>query len=428
VVIVGAGLAGLTCARRLAESGVASRIFEASDAVGGRVRTDKLDGFLLDRGFQVFLTAYPEARRALDYDGLSLQPFYSGALIRAGGEFTKFADPFRHPLDGLLTLFSSVGTLADKLRVGKLRAGVSEGAWEDLFRRPETTTQAALTAAGFSGALVEQFFRPFFGGVFLERELRTSSRMFEFTFRMFSAGVAALPAAGGMGAIPRQLADGLPPGCVSLNARVAAIEAGAVVLASGERVTADAVVVAVEQDAAARLLGRPATAAAARFRSAACMYFAADVSPVAEPILVLNGEGASVGPVNHLCVPSAVAPAYAPPGASLISVSITEEHARRDDAELERAVRAQLAGWFGVEAVRRWRHLRTYRIPRALPEQRHVALADAADAQRVRPGVYACGDYLDTASINGAMRAGRLAAEAAIEDLTRADARAAAAA
>ncbi|MDQ1612413.1 MAG: hypothetical protein QOG00_2344 [Pyrinomonadaceae bacterium] len=107
VLIVGAGLAGLTCARRLAEGGVASTIFEASDAVGGRVRTDQLDGFLLDRGFQVFLTAYPEARRALDYEGLALKPFYSGALVRAGGEFKKFADPFRHPLDGLLTLFSA---------------------------------------------------------------------------------------------------------------------------------------------------------------------------------------------------------------------------------------------------------------------------------------------------------------------------------
>jgi phytoene dehydrogenase-like protein len=421
VLIVGAGLAGLNCARRLAEGGVASQIFEASDGVGGRVRTDRFEGFLLDRGFQVFLTAYPEARRALDYEGLSLKPFYSGALIRAAGDFKKFADPFRHPLDGLSTLFSSVGTAADKLRIGRLRLSVGAGTWEELFNRPETTTREALRASGFSDALIEEFFRPFFGGVFLERELRTSSRMFEFTFRMFSQGVAALPAAG-MEAIPRQLAAGLPPGSVRLNAPVASVEPGALTLVSGERLTADAVVVAAERDAAARLLGQPP---AARFRATGCMYFAAAESPVAEPILVLNGDGGAL-PVNNLCVPSMVAPAYAPPGASLISVSIPEDHLDTDDARLERAVREQLGGWFGAVVVGGWRHLRTYRIPRALPEQRHVGIGGGSAHMRVRPGIYACGDYLDTASINGALRAGRLAAEAAIEDLKHGRTRAAA--
>lgn len=418
VLIVGAGLSGLNCARRLAEGGVTSRILEASDGVGGRVRTDRLDGFLLDRGFQVFLTAYPEARRALDYEGLSLKPFYPGALVRAGGQFTKFADPFRHPLDGLLTLFSPVGTVADKLRVGRLRMMVNQGACEELFRRSETTTLEALRTAGFTDALIKQFFRPFFGGVFLEHELRTSSRMFEFTFRMFSSGDAVLPAEG-MGAIARQLAARLPPDAVRLNSPVASIETGALMLNSGERLSADAVVVATEQDVAARLLGQ--TTAPPQFRGVACMYFAAEESPVAEPILVLNGEGAAAGPVNNLCVPSLVAPRYAPPGAALISASILEDQARADDAKLESAAREQLAGWFGVSTVRRWRHLRTYRIARALPEQRHVALADGRTTAvvRVRPGVYACGDHLDTASINGALRAGRLAAEAVIEDLAR---------
>ena len=416
VLIVGAGLAGLNCARRLAEDGVTSLILEASDGIGGRVRTDHLDGFLLDRGFQVFLTAYPEARRALDYEGLSLKPFYSGALVRAGGRLTKFADPFRHPLDGFLTLFSSVGTVADKLRVGKLRLKVNEGAVEELFRRPETTTLEALSAAGFSDALINGFFRPFFGGVFLETELRTSSRMLDFTFRMFSSGDAALPAEG-MNAIARQLAASLPPDSVRLNSPVAAIETDALTLNSGERLTADALVIATEQDVAARLLGQ---ATVSQFRGVACMYFAAEKSPVAEPILVLNGEGAAAGPVNNLCVPSLVAPSYAPPGAALISASILADHApEADDAKLELAVRAQLAGWFDDSTVRRWRHLRTYRIARALPEQRHVMLADGRAGVRVRPGIYICGDHLDTASINGALRAGRLAAEAAIEDLTR---------
>ncbi|MGI9105588.1 MAG: NAD(P)/FAD-dependent oxidoreductase [Pyrinomonadaceae bacterium] len=420
VLIVGAGLAGLGCARCLAESGVAFQLVEASERVGGRVRTDQVEEFLLDRGFQVFLTAYPEARRVFDNEQLSLQPFYSGALIRAGGRFEKFADPFRHPLDGVATLFSPVGSLADKLRIAKLRLRVGTGSWEELFRRPETTTLEALYGDNFSAALVEQFFRPFFGGIFLERELRTSSRMFEFIFRMFSSGVAALPAQG-MGALPAQLAASLPPNAVRLHAPIAAVETGAATLVSGERLTAEKIVIATEQEAASRLLGRHETTCS---RSVTCMYFAAQKSPVDEPILVLNGEGR--GPVNNLCVPSAVAPSYAPPGAALISVSILEDQMEADEARLQAAVREQLSGWFGP-IVQGWRHLRTYRIAAALPEQQKVELAARRSLVQVRSGIYACGDYLDTASINGALRAGRLAAETLIADFTQERTRVAAA-
>lgn len=210
-----------------------------------------------------------------------MKPFYPGALVRTVGQFAKFADPFRHPLDGFLTLFSPVGTVADKLRVGKLRMKVNEGTVEELFRRPETTTLEALRAAGFSDEIIAGFFRPFFGGVFLEHKLLTSSRMFEFIFRMFSSGDTALPAAG-MNAIPRQLAATLPPDSVRLNSPVASIETGAtaatvVTLNSGERLTADVVIIATEQDVAARLLGQITTA---QFRRVACMYFAAEEPPL----------------------------------------------------------------------------------------------------------------------------------------------------
>jgi phytoene dehydrogenase-like protein len=410
IVIVGAGLAGLRCAGELRRAGFACEIVEASDAAGGRVATDSHEGFLLDRGFQVFLTAYPEARAALDYDRLSLRPFYAGALVRAGNRFHRLADPFRHPLDALGAVLSPVGTLGDKLRVARLRGRVARGPADALLAREETTTAGALRRAGFSGSIVEHFFRPFFAGVFLERELTTSSRMFEFTFRMFAEGDATLPAAG-MAAIPAQLAAALPAGTIRLRAPVAAVEPGAVTLVSGERLRADAVVVATDGETAARLLGRRAAPAG---RPAACLYFAADEPPVSEPILILDGDGR--GPVNNLCVPSAVAPAYAPPGASLVSASVLAAHAGASDAQLEEAVREQLAGWFGPQ-VRRWRHLRTYRIKHALPSQLRVepCTREATRAASAR-GVYVCGDYLDTASINGALRAGRLAAESLIED------------
>ena len=171
VLIIGAGLAGLCCARVLHQAHIPFVILEASDGVGGRVRTDRVEGFLLDRGFQVLQTAYPEARRVLDYPALKLKPFYPGALVYFDGRLHRVGDPLRQPRHLFSTIFSPIGTLADKLRVARLRWQVSRGSIEDLFRRPETSTLAALRAQGFSDTMIERFFRPFFSGVFFDRNL-----------------------------------------------------------------------------------------------------------------------------------------------------------------------------------------------------------------------------------------------------------------
>ena len=232
VLIVGAGLAGLCCARELVGEGVETRVLEASDAVGGRVRTDRLDGFLLDRGFQILLTAYPECRRVLDYAALDLKPFSPGARVRFDGSFYRVADPTRAPLDAVAGAFSPIGTLGDKLAILRVRQRAREGALDDLFARPETTTLDALRGHGFSDARLERFFRPFLGGIFLEKELQTSSRMFEFVFRMLSEGDNALPATG-MAAIPDQLAGKLPAGTIRFGTPVREAGPGRVVLESG---------------------------------------------------------------------------------------------------------------------------------------------------------------------------------------------------
>lgn len=411
VLIVGAGLAGLCCARRLHEEGIDCQILEKSDGVGGRVRTDTVEGFQLDRGFQVLLTAYPEAKRVLDYRALNLQPFYPGALVRVGGRFHRVADPWRRPLDGLRSVFSPVGTLRDKLRVAQLRRRVRSASLDALWQRPETSTLEALETAGFSDAMIDRFFRPFFGGVFLELDLNTSSRMFEFLYRMFSLGDIALPA-GGMGAIPEHLAAALPQQAIRLRAEVGTIEVDSVILTSGERLSARAVVVATEGPVAARLLE---TLPSPGSRSVTCVYFAAESPPVTEPVLILNGEGSGV--VNNLSVPSVVAPSYAPAGTALVSATVLG-HPELGDAALEKAVRDQLTGWFG-QAVQHWRHVRTYRIAHALPEHVPPTMVTSDRSVRLRPGLYICGDHRDSASIQGAMVSGRRAAEAIGEDLNR---------
>jgi len=410
VVIVGAGLAGLCCARRLWKHGVSCHILEASDGVGGRARTDQVDGFLLDRGFQVLLTAYPEAQRMLDYTALDLRTFYPRALVRFNGRFHRVADPWRQPVDALTNVFSPIGTLWDKLAVARFRGRARAGSVAELLQRPETTTCSALTNAGFSDAMVERFFRPFFGGVFLDRELRTTSRMLEFVFRMFSQGDIAVPAHG-MGAIAHQLASGLPDGAVRIQTRVAALQEGSVILDSGERLHPRAVVIATDGTAAALLLGEQVPPPA---HKVTCLYFATRQPPISEPVLVLNGEGH--GLVNSLCVLNVVAPSYAPPDASVVSASVLGDPAYSDQ-ELVTAVRSHLATWFGHEVHQQWQHVRTYRIPYALPQQYPPSHVRVDHVPRVRPGLFVCGDRYETASINGAMQSGRHAAEAAMAEL-----------
>jgi phytoene dehydrogenase-like protein len=338
VIVVGAGLAGLACALRLHEAGVGMRLLEASDGVGGRVRTDLVDGFRLDRGFQVLLTAYPEARRVLDYTALDLRPFAPGALVRRAGRFHELSDPWRRPSRAFATLTADVGTLGDRLRVARFRGRTRHGSLDELFSRPAASALERLQAEGFSAEMIDAFFRPFFGGILLDRSLSSSSRLLEFVFRMMAEGDVAVPAAG-MGAIPLQLAARLPAGTIRLGTRVAAVSARRVELGSGQALEATAVVVATEGPEAARLLGLPAPGS----RSVGCVYFAAGQAPRPEPMLLLDGEGS--GPVNNLCFPSNVAPSYAPPGRTLVAASVLDAPA--DDATLEAGVRTQMRAWFG---------------------------------------------------------------------------------
>lgn len=399
VIIIGGGIAGLSCARRLSNAGKSFVIVEASDRVGGRIATDQVDGFKLDRGFQVFLTAYPECRRVLDYNALRLKTFEPGALVVHGGKLHRFSDPWRRPKHLLATAFSPVGTIGDKLRIAKLRSFVRGGSLEELFQRPEIRTMEALERAGFSKRIIERFFRPFLGGIFLENELATSTRMFEFVFRMFSEGDATIPETG-MQAIPAQMASSLPLESIRLNARVQQIENQNVVLDTGETLSAPAIVVAVANPEAEPLVHTERKPGC----GVTCIYFAAERSPINEATLVLNGEGR--GPINNLCVPSDLCPSFAPAGKSLISVSVL---GFGHDEQLVEDVRAQLAEWFGPDA-HQYRHLKTYDIPFALPSQR--TLDPVKKPLVLRPGLVRCGDDLDTASINGAMVAGRRAAEA----------------
>ena len=252
-IIIGGGLSGLTCARALHAAGRRSVVLEAGNAVGGRVRSDTVDGFTLDRGFQVLLTSYPEARQWLDYEALDLQVMTPGALVWRDGARHRISDPFRRPQDLPATLRAPVGSWLDKARIGWMRWQSQRGTLDNIFERPEMTALALVQHYGFSEKMIESFLRPWLGGIFLETELSTSSRMLEFVFRFFADGDAAIPAAG-MQAIPRQLAAGLPEDSVRCGVAVVAVEGRTIHLSSGERLTGRHIVVATDGAAASRLL------------------------------------------------------------------------------------------------------------------------------------------------------------------------------
>ncbi|MFN9750356.1 MAG: NAD(P)/FAD-dependent oxidoreductase [Planctomycetota bacterium] len=421
VLIVGGGLAGLAAALELQRNHVPFTLFEASDRLGGRLRTELHEGFRIDRGFQVLQTAYPEAQRQLDYAALRLSSFLPGALVRARGRFVEMSDPWRRPGGAIQTLFNGIGTLGDRWRLARLRSQLRRLPLETIYTSPDQSTEEFLLHTwGFSRDLVDRFFRPWFSGVFLESRLDTSARFFQFVFKMLAAGTAALPSAG-MEAIPRQLADKLPPHSLRIQARVQAVEREGILLASGERVAGKHIVLATEGSTAARLLvnaNLPDMNATnlrpVRFQSTVNFTYAADQAPLRTKLLVLNGELS--GPIAHLSIPSNIAPSYAPSGQALISVTAMTGSSL-DAESLLGPVRTALREWFGRQ-VDNWRPLAQTWVAEAIPQQMPGEFHPADRQYRLGAGLFRCGDYLGTASINGALLSGREAATELVQELS----------
>uniref|UniRef100_A0A7C9ER45 Amine oxidase domain-containing protein n=2 Tax=Opuntia streptacantha TaxID=393608 RepID=A0A7C9ER45_OPUST len=425
-IVIGGGLAGLSAATKLYSSGVPFLLLEASDGVGGRVRTDSVDGFLLDRGFQIFITAYPEAQKLLDYSSLNLKKFYSGAKVYFDGKFHTVADPVRHFWDAVGTLANPIGTIVDKLLIGLTRIRVLQKSDEEIFYSSEVPIVDLLRTSGFSESIIDRFFRPFFGGIFFDRELETTSRLFDFIFKCLALGDNTLPEKG-IGEIPNQLASKLPNDSIRLNSRVISIEIDkqkganwvSVKLENGEELRSEAgVILAVEEPEAEKLLAGNLLASDKRVkkpsRSTVCLYFSADRAqiPSLDPVLYLNGSGKGV--INNMFFATTVAPSYGPPSKALVSVSLIGLFNDMSDDDLVARVVRELSGWFGESMVGSWKHLRTYRIGFAQPNQSPPT--DLMKNPRLGSGLYFCGDYQTSATFDGALVSGRRAVEALLQD------------
>jgi phytoene dehydrogenase-like protein len=378
-------------------------VLEASDGVGGRVRSDIVDGFTLDRGFQVILTAYPELKRQFDVTSLELRSFDPGALVWLDSKGYVVGDPLRQPLTLPSTLTAPIGTPLDKARIAALRLRTRRGKAADLLRGNDISTVHMLQGRGFSKRMIRSFFTPLVGGIQLDPQLTASRRMFDIIFRMLSDGDAAVPA-GGMGRLSQQLADRIPPDRIHLQTPVVDVSSGSVSTQDGRSIRAQVVIVATEGPVASRLLGIDPVAS----RSAACVYFDAPKPPTDSKLIVLDGSGE--GPVLNVAVMSNISSQYAPPGRHLVAAAIPGE-AALDTGDLETAARQQLQIMFGP-MVDSWIHLRTYRIEHGQPDQSPPF--DPRQKVSLGEGIFVCGDHRDTASIQGALFSGRRCAEAVL--------------
>lgn len=415
VVIVGAGLAGLCCARELHRAGIPVLILEAEPDLGGRVRTSRdADGFLIDRGFQVMLSAYPALRRQVDLDALGSAPFDAGAMLWTGRRRIPLADPFRHPAAIVRDLTTGIFPLSDKLRLAAWALAVSRTPWRTAAAAANESSLnrsalEALAGRGFSDAFIDRLARPFWGGILLDRSLTAGAGILDYTLKMFLAGSGVLPR-DGLGAVPAAIAADLPAGAIRTGARVAALRRdGArvtgVELTAGESIAAAAVVVATDPPAAAELTGIETIPTDPI--GCVTVFLTGRTEPGVGKRLVLDSTGQRS--VNHIAPLSTVQPTYAPAGSHVIAAVILGDDAlAATDHDLGR--RAEDDVGLMLDQPNAWRAKHIVRVPFSLYRQDPGLHRRLPDASTGVPGLFLASDATVDASVNGALFSGEAVA------------------
>ncbi len=409
ITIIGAGISGLTAAVYLHRNGLNIQILEASERAGGRIKTDVIDGFRLDRGFQVLLTNYPETKALLDYDKLNLKRFLPGATVLFDDGQFEIADPFRRPSAILATIFAPVGSIKDKINTFLLKNKLVKISIPDIFKQAETDTISQLKNYGFSNKMIARFYKPFFSGIFLENDLKTSSNMFDFVMKMFSEGDAAIPELG-MEEIPKQLVAMLPINSIHYNTKVAEIDTHKIICENGQVFETDKIIIATEATAFAKDY---IPESKKNYNSVTNFYFEAKIAPTQKAVVVLNAATNKKW-VNNLTVMTNISSKYAANNKILISVSYNGIPNIEDELLAEN-MKNELKKWYGNQVLE-WKMIKTYSIKYALPNQDSVKNELNQNEIKINENLYICGDHLLNGSINAAMKSGRVVSELIINE------------
>ncbi len=397
IYIIGAGISGLVAAINLEKQGYKPIIIEKDAAVGGRVQTDIVEGYQLDRGFQVLLEAYPKAKEYLDYDALELQPLSSGAMLFQNGKGKLFGDPLREFSYFFPTLFSSAGSIVDKWKVFRLNKQLEKADLHALFQKEEHSSLEYLKARGFSDRIIDAFFRPFFSGIFLEPHLATSSRMFEYVYKMFGKGRAMIPKAG-MGAIAQQLAGQLKHTTVHLNTEVKRVMHESIELANGDILPSLFTIIATQPDPLVNNY-----VSSLQWKSCDILYFTAPQRRIQPPVIGLSTEPGSL--VNNIFYSTSI-PTAQRGSEELLSVTVVREH-NLEDSKLIEKVSQELTSIFGIDQTKLLQHKR---IAQALPDLQDLQYSRDPEENQLTDRISIAGDHQLNGSFNAAMISGENAA------------------
>ena len=398
IYIVGAGVSGLVAAQVLENQGYQPVILEASDRAGGRVKTDIKKGFQLDHGFQVLLSSYPAAQKYLDFKALKLQELKPGAVIFNNGKQQIIGDPLRDISTLFSTLFSGIGTLSDKFKIFQLNLKLKNKSIEAIFSSDEISTKVYLQEFGFSSQIITQFFTPFFTGIFLENELTTSSRMFEFVFKMFGEGLAVLPK-GGMEEISKQLVANLSNTTFQYNTQVSSVSDDEIVLHTGEKLVSTATIIATD----ASKLVRDAPSKNLIWKSCQTLYFTANKRVIEKPMIGLVSKEDSL--INNIFYHTSVA-TNSNNTEELLSVTVVKEHQLTEE-QLIATVTKQLQEECTIDHLT---FLAVYHIKKALPDLKDIKYEVSPPETQLSSGIFLAGDVQLNGSLNAAMIAGENAA------------------
>lgn len=408
IYIIGAGVSGLVAAQTLEKHGYSPIIIESTDRVGGRVKTDVVDGYQLDHGFQVLLTSYPAAQKFLDYEALELQKFLPGATIFNDGKQNQIGDPLRDFSLLIPTVFSSLIPFSDKIKILQLIIKLKGKSISDIFAEKEKSTLEYLKDFGFSNQVIIQFFKPFFSGIFLETQLKTSSRMFEFVYKMFGTGNAALPKAG-IQAIPNQLVDRLNHTKILFNTKVIAVKDGEITLDRGLNLKSDYTIMATDAHYLIENLNKKEI----KWKSCFTLYFETEKRVIEKALIGLLPTENTL--INNIFYHTSLETTSSS-NKELLSVTVVD-HQNLKGEELAVKVKSELKEYFNIEVVR---FIKEYEIPQALPDLNTIKYSLTPEETKYSEQIYLAGDTLLNGSLNAAMLSGESAGLAVAHALEKA--------